>query len=69
MRLHRQQPTRLPHPWDSPDKNTQTNYHTGRERDNIRACGIRCGNAGERRLRYRRRNQKEIGDEGKLYPP
>ena len=27
MRLHRQQPTRLPHPWDSPGKNTGEGCH------------------------------------------
>ena len=27
MRPHRQQPTRLPRPWDSPDKNTGVGYH------------------------------------------
>ena len=27
MRPHRQQPTRLPHPWDSPGKNTEVGYH------------------------------------------
>ena len=27
MRLHRQQPTRLPHPWDSPGKNTGVGCH------------------------------------------
>ena len=27
MRPHRQQPTRLPHPWDSPSKNTGVGYH------------------------------------------
>ena len=27
MWLHRQQPTRLPHPWDSPGKNTGMGYH------------------------------------------
>ena len=27
VRLHRQQPTRLPHPWDSPGKNTGVGCH------------------------------------------
>ena len=27
MRPHRRQPTRLPHPWDSPGKNTGVGYH------------------------------------------
>ena len=27
VRPHRQQPTRLPHPWDSPDKNTGVGCH------------------------------------------
>ena len=27
VRPHRQQPTRLPHPWDSPGKNTGVGYH------------------------------------------
>ena len=27
VRSHRQQPTRLPRPWDSPDKNTGVGYH------------------------------------------
>jgi len=27
VRLHREQPTRLPHPWDSPDKNTGVGCH------------------------------------------
>ena len=27
MRPHRQQPTRLRHPWDSPDKNTGVGFH------------------------------------------
>ena len=27
MQLHRQQPTRLPHPWDSPGKNTGVGCH------------------------------------------
>ena len=27
MRPHRQQPTRLPHPWDSPGKNTRVGCH------------------------------------------
>ena len=27
VRSHRQQPTRLPHPWDSPGKNTGVGYH------------------------------------------
>ena len=27
MRPHRQQPTRLPHPWDSPGKNTGVGCH------------------------------------------
>ena len=27
MRLHRRQPTRLPHPWDSPGKNTGVGCH------------------------------------------
>ena len=27
VRLHRQQPTRLHHPWDSPDKNTGVGCH------------------------------------------
>ena len=27
MRLHRQQPSRLPHPWDSPGKNTGVGCH------------------------------------------
>ena len=27
MRPHRQQPTRLPCPWDSPDKSTEVGYH------------------------------------------
>jgi len=27
MRPHRWQPTRLPHPWDSPGKNTGVGYH------------------------------------------
>ena len=27
MRLHRRQPTRLPHPWDSPGKNTGVRCH------------------------------------------
>ena len=27
MRPHRQQCTRLPHPWDSPGKNTGVGYH------------------------------------------
>ena len=27
LRPHRQQPTRLPHPWDSPGKNTGVGYH------------------------------------------
>ena len=27
LRLHRQQPTRLPHPWDSPGKNTGAGCH------------------------------------------
>ena len=27
LRLHRQQPTRLPHPWDSPRKNTGVSCH------------------------------------------
>ena len=27
MRPHRRQPTRLPHPWDSPDKNTGVGCH------------------------------------------
>ena len=27
MRPHRQQPTRLPHPWDSPGKNTEVGCH------------------------------------------
>ena len=27
VRPHRRQPTRLPHPWDSPGKNTGVGYH------------------------------------------
>ena len=27
LRLHRRQPTRLPHPWDSPGKNTGVGCH------------------------------------------
>ena len=27
VRPHRRQPTRLPHPWDSPDKNTRVGCH------------------------------------------
>ena len=27
LRLHRRQPTRLPHPWDSPGKNTRVGCH------------------------------------------
>ena len=27
VRPHRQQPTRLPHPWDSPGKNTGVGFH------------------------------------------
>ena len=27
LRPHRQQPTRLPHPWDSPGKNTGVGCH------------------------------------------
>ena len=27
MRPHRRQPTRLPHPWGSPGKNTEVGYH------------------------------------------
>ena len=27
VRSHRQQPTRLPRPWDSPGKNTGVGYH------------------------------------------
>ena len=27
VRPHRQQPTRLPHPWDSPGKNTRVGCH------------------------------------------
>ena len=27
MKPHRQQPTRLPHPWDSPGKNTRVGCH------------------------------------------
>ena len=27
VRPHRQQPARLPRPWDSPDKNTGVGYH------------------------------------------
>ena len=27
MRPHRRQPTRLPHPWDSPGKNTGVDFH------------------------------------------
>ena len=28
VRPHRQQPTRLPHPWDSPGKNTGVSCHS-----------------------------------------
>ena len=46
LRPHRQQPTRLPHPWDSPGKNTGVGCHflmkVKSEREVTQSCLTLC---------------------------
>ena len=62
VRPHRWQPTRLPHPWDSPGKNTGMGCHFLNQvfkwQPPTRSWGFPGGTSGKEHACYRRRHKR-----------